>query len=438
MTRRTYAWLLGFALLGLVASASSTYIHYRINHDPSYTSICSVNQVLNCESAYTSRYGTIRGVSVALVGLMWFSLVAGLLAAVAVRIKPDATDVAVRLKPDATDKDVGPKQHGAAAGPDNGSSLADNVAAYIYLMSTLGLGVIIYFAYASFFILQTVCVFCLATYIAVVGLFIVSGGVSAAALGSMPARLWGDLGRLIRSPLALVASVAFVIASGAALAWFPAEAVTPTPAQASTAVSETVSSNQQVEFDRWFDSEPRTTLPIAANGAKVLIVKFNDFQCPSCAAAYFRHKGVLEKYQKAHPGAVKFVAVDFPLAPECNSGVSTVVHPAACAGAVAVRLAKARGKGEAMEEWLYSHQEGLTPDDVRRASQDVAGVTDFDREYERALRLVKQDAELGNQLRVQGTPTFFINGVRIDGGLRPEYLDAAIEHELKKAGVLND
>jgi protein-disulfide isomerase len=51
---------------------------------------------------------------------------------------------------------------------------------------------------------------------------------------------------------------------------------------------------------------------------------------------------------------------------------------------------------------------------------------------------VKQDAELGNQLRVQGTPTFFINGVRIDGGLRPEYLDAAIEHELKKAGVLND
>jgi uncharacterized membrane protein/predicted DsbA family dithiol-disulfide isomerase len=411
MTRRTYAWLLGFALLGLVASASSTYIHYRINHDPSYTSICSVNQVLNCESAYTSRYGTIRGVSVALVGLIWFSLTVLLLLG------------------------AGPRAEAVSA---DGAGDGSNVAAYIYGMSTLGLGVVIYFAYASFVVLKTVCVFCLATYIAVVGLFIVSGGVSAAALGSMPARLWGDLGRLIRSPLALVASLAFVIASGAALAWFPAEAVTPTPAQASTAVSETVSSNQQVEFDRWFDSEPRTTLPIAADGAKVLIVKFNDFQCPSCAAAYFRHKGVLEKYQKAHPGAVKFVAVDFPLAPECNSGVSTVVHPAACAGAVAVRLARARGKGEAMEEWLYSHQQGLTPDDVRRASQEVAGVTDFDREYERAIRLVKQDAELGNQLRVQGTPTFFINGVRIDGGLRPEYLDAAIEHELKKAGVLND
>jgi protein-disulfide isomerase/uncharacterized membrane protein len=429
MNRRTYAWLLGFALLGLVASASSTYIHYRITQDPSYTSICSVNQVLNCESAYTSRYGTIRGVSVALVGLIWFSLTVLLLLGAAVRLKPDAT---VR------EGHVPPKREAASAGGSADEGPGSNAAAYIYAMSTLGLGVVIYFAYASFVILKTVCVFCFATYVATIGLFVVSGGISAATLGSMPARLRGDLGRLVRSPLALIATLAFVIASTVALRWFPVDRVTPTPSQVSTAVSEAVSSNQQVEFDRWFDSEPRTTLPIASNGAKVLIVKFNDFQCPSCAAAYFRHKGVLEKYQKAHPGAVKFVAVDFPLAPECNPGVSTVVHPSACAGAVAVRLARERGKGEAMEEWLYSHQQGLMPDDVRRASQEVAGVTDFDRQYERALRLVKQDAEMGNQLRVQGTPTFFINGVRIDGGLRPEYLDAAIEHELKKAGVLND
>jgi protein-disulfide isomerase len=305
-------------------------------------------------------------------------------------------------------------------------------------MSTLGLGVVIYFAYASFFVLNTVCVFCLATYVATIGLFIVSGGASDATLGSMPRRLRRDLGRLVRSPAALAVALTFVIASGAALAWFPREAGTPVTASASTAVSEPVSSNQQVEFDRWFSSEPRTTLPVPSDGANVLIVKFNDFQCPSCAAAYFRHKSVLEKYRTTHPGAVKFVTVDFPLAPECNPGISTVVHHAACTGAVAVRLARARGKEEAMEEWLYSHQQGLTPDGVRRAVREVAGVTDFDREYERVLRLVKEDAELGNRLRIEGTPTFFINGVRIDGGLRPEYLDAAIEHELKKAGVIND
>ena len=429
MTRRTYAWLLGFALLGLVASASSTYIHYRLNQDPSYTSICSVNQIFNCESAYTSRYGTIRGVSVALVGLIWFSLVVLLLAAPTVRLKPDATGKN-GPRPEATQKN--------GLKPGDSDTLADNVAAYIYMMSTLGLGVVIYFAYASFFILQTVCVFCLATYVATIGLFIVSGGASAATMSSLPIRLRRDLGRLVRSPAALVATLAFIVASGTAFAWFSRDASTPSSSQTITPVAGQVSSDQQVEFDRWFSSEPRTTLPIPSDGAKVLIVKFNDYQCPSCAAAYFRHKGILEKYQKLHPGAVKLVSVDFPLAPECNPGVSNMVHPAACAGAVAVRLARAKGKEEAVEEWLYSHQQGLTPDDVRRAIGEVAGVTDFDREYERVLRLVKQDAELGNRLRITGTPTFFINGVRIDGGLRPEYLDAAIDHELKKAGVLND
>jgi uncharacterized membrane protein/protein-disulfide isomerase len=414
MNRRTYAWLLGFALLGLVASASSTYIHYRINQDPSYTSICSVNQVLNCESAYTSRYGTIRGVSVAVVGLIWFSLIVLLLAA------------------------SGRQPKLAAAAADQTESVASNVAAYVYAMSTLGLGVVIYFAYASFFILRTVCVFCLATYVATIGLFIVSGGVSAATVGSLPVRLWRDLGRLARSPAALLAALGFIIASGVALAWFPNQADALSTVQPSATIAEQAPTSQREEFDRWFSSEPRTPLPTPLDGAKVLIVKFNDYQCPSCAAAYFRHKTILEKYEKTYPGAVKFVAADFPLNPECNPGVSNMVHPAACAGAVAVRLARAHGKAEVMEEWLYSHQQGLTPDAVRQAAREFAGVVDFDRQYERALRLVKEDAELGNRLRVHGTPTFFINGVRIDGGLRPEYLDAAIEHELRKAGVLNN
>ena len=51
---------------------------------------------------------------------------------------------------------------------------------------------------------------------------------------------------------------------------------------------------------------------------------------------------------------------------------------------------------------------------------------------------VREDIRSGERSGVTGTPTFFINGVRIDGGLRPEYLDAAIELELKKAAVLNN
>ena len=164
-------------------------------------------------------------------------------------------------------------------------------------------------------------------------------------------------------------------------------------------------------------------------------MKFNDFQCPACADSYFRHREVLAKYMATYPRDVKFVLIDYPLQPECNPALTTVVHPAACAAAVAVRLARVKGKDTAMEEWLYSHQPGLTPAVVRQAAQDIAGITNFDEEYKRLLPLVRQDAELGGRLNVNGTPTFVINGVKIDGALRAEYLDAAIMHELRRAGV---
>ena len=49
------------------------------------------------------------------------------------------------------------------------------------------------------------------------------------------------------------------------------------------------------------------------------------------------------------------------------------------------------------------------------------------------VELVKGDIALGSQLRVTGTPTFFVNGVKLPG-LRPEFFNAAIEYELTQAG----
>ena len=53
----------------------------------------------------------------------------------------------------------------------------------------------------------------------------------------------------------------------------------------------------------------------------------------------------------------------------------------------------------------------------------------------RRSSLVKGDIALGQQLGVTGTPTFFINGVKIEG-LQAEFFDAAIAYELKQAGVI--
>jgi protein-disulfide isomerase len=60
-------------------------------------------------------------------------------------------------------------------------------------------------------------------------------------------------------------------------------------------------------------------------------------------------------------------------------------------------------------------------------------VKDFDARYAATLELVKADIAQGSQLQISGTPTFFLNGMRLPG-LRAEFFDAAIAWELRRVG----
>jgi protein-disulfide isomerase len=110
------------------------------------------------------------------------------------------------------------------------------------------------------------------------------------------------------------------------------------------------------------------------------------------------------------------------------------MHPASCEAAVAARLARLKGRGDVMEEWLYTNHAALTPASVRQAARDIGGVTDFDAQYPTVLNSVKSDIALATVLGITKTPTYFINGVRIEGGLPPAYLEMFLQMELKKAG----
>jgi protein-disulfide isomerase len=83
-----------------------------------------------------------------------------------------------------------------------------------------------------------------------------------------------------------------------------------------------------------------------------------------------------------------------------------------------------------MEEWFYTHQPAMTPPAVREAAKTVGMVTDFEAKYGATVELVKADVALGNQLNIRSTPTFFINGVKVEGEWPAQYFDQAIAYEL--------
>ncbi|MEZ5283336.1 MAG: vitamin K epoxide reductase family protein [Vicinamibacterales bacterium] len=393
-------WFLGFAALGLVASSSSTWVHYRLLNDPTYVSVCDVNSTLSCSQAYTSQYGSFAGVPVALLGLLFF---AGIIGLVLLCQRSKAAEA--------------------------------SLPGYVFAASTVGLAFVLYLGYASYFILGTVCLLCAATYVAVIGLFLTSGAAAQDPMTSLPGKLARDLGTLVRTPAALSAAAMFAVAAAAAVLWFPGAELTAA-ASAEPGVEQAVPAadqNRVKEFEGWLAQQTREPIVVDGGDAPVVIVKFNDYQCPACGQTYMEYKPVLAKWAKEAPGKIKVIYKDYPLERECNPSMSTDLHLGACEAAVAVRLAREKGKAEAMEEWLYTNQPAMTPATVRQAARDVGGVTDMDARYAATLGLVRADAQQGAQLRIQGTPTFFLNGIRLPG-LRPEFFDAAIAWELRRVG----
>jgi uncharacterized membrane protein len=397
MSHRAAFLALTCAIIGLGASAAAAYTHYHILYDPSYRSFCDVNETISCTQVYLSRFSTVRGIPVAVFGAIWFAAAALLTTTGLV----GAGDVRVSMP------------------------------GYLFAASTLALAVVLYFEYVSFVVLKAVCILCLTMAAAVIGLFFLSGATTPFPMTTLPRRAARDLRAFVSSPVAIVVAVLFLAGAASTLAFFPREAAliarTPPPQAPPPTQS------QQSEFERFMTATPRVPIVVPREGAKVLIVKFNDFQCPPCRNSHMAYKPILAKFAMEHPGEVRYVLKDYPLDAACNANITSTIHPSACAAAVAVRLARAHNREEAMIEWIFANQPMLTPELVTQGARDVGQVTDFEAKYAATLELVKSDIALGKQLGVSATPTFFINGLKVDGGLPPQYFQQAIEYELTHA-----
>jgi protein-disulfide isomerase len=164
--------------------------------------------------------------------------------------------------------------------------------------------------------------------------------------------------------------------------------------------------------------------PVGANDhvqgpadAPVTLVEYGDYECPYCGEAY----PVVKALQKRLGGQLRFAFRNFPL---------SQAHPHAEHAAEAAEAAGAQGKFWQMHDMLYENQDALDPEDLVRCAQALRlDVPRFAREIAKHLyaERVREDFSSGVRSGVNGTPTFFINGVRHDGPFDLGSLLAAIE-----------
>ncbi len=161
----------------------------------------------------------------------------------------------------------------------------------------------------------------------------------------------------------------------------------------------------------------------STNSAQVTLVEFGDFQCPSCAAVHPGVKALLAKY----PTQLKFVFRNFPLS----------IHQNAAIAAEAAEAAGAQGKYWEMHDWLYEHESdwnnSTQPQEVFATQAKALGLN-VD-QFNKALadhtfaKFIQQDIADGNNVGVDATPTFYLNGKKMKNSLNE--LEAKIDDAVK-------
>jgi protein-disulfide isomerase len=150
--------------------------------------------------------------------------------------------------------------------------------------------------------------------------------------------------------------------------------------------------------------------------APVTLLEYGDYECPFCGAAHPITKSLLARLGNG----LSFVFRHFPL---------TTVHPYAELAAEAAEAAGGQGKFWQMHDRLFENQDRLAPAELPLHAQAIGldvrrfGIELADHVY---TPKVRADFMSGVRSGVNGTPTFFINGVRHDGSWDEETLLAAL------------
>lgn len=159
--------------------------------------------------------------------------------------------------------------------------------------------------------------------------------------------------------------------------------------------------------------------------AKVTIVEWSDFQCPACKA----YAPVVNAIALMYPNDVRIVYKHFPL---------KSIHLRAEIAARAAVAASMQGSFWEMTDKLFAGQETWTKErgteTFEKYAQELGLIADRfkqDLDSDASKSMVNEDYNQGLDLGINSTPTFYVNGKKIQNPDSVDAFKAIIEAELK-------
>jgi protein-disulfide isomerase/uncharacterized membrane protein len=152
--------------------------------------------------------------------------------------------------------------------------------------------------------------------------------------------------------------------------------------------------------------------------AIMTIIEFADYLCPHCKHA----SPTLDAFVSSHPD-VQFIFSVWPLDGACNSSVQHS-DGTRCGLARAVYCAEKAHLGWQAHDWIFEHQESFStsdalPKDLAKMCEDYKlNCSDLSAcmDSPEAKAAIEKNTKAGTDLKIEGTPTIFVNGRKLTGG----------------------
>ena len=148
--------------------------------------------------------------------------------------------------------------------------------------------------------------------------------------------------------------------------------------------------------------------------ASIVLVEYADYQCPYCRKA----NRIVKQIQEKLGNKLAYIFRNYPLQD---------LHPNALHAAIAAETANIQGKFWEMHDMIFENQRSLEDASLLNYAKEIGlDVKQFEKDFgsQPTVEKVKEDIQSGNKAGVEGTPTFFVNGVFFEGNWSSdEFLD---------------
>jgi protein-disulfide isomerase/uncharacterized membrane protein len=367
-----------FATVGACLSADLMRLHVKVHTDPEYHSYCAISERANCETVAASEHAVVFDLPLALWGLLAY-LAMGALAVWGLR-RP-------------------------ATPPSWPFGM-------LYALTAFSSVVSVYLFAISHFVVQSLCVVCMGTYLVnFILLFIAMSEIHRLGLGPVAA-LHAELRSALRERFPRFALFVGV---------FPAAALV-------TGIS--IPHYGHVEVSRGPGGAEVGTTPeghpwIGAAHPTLTITEFSDYQCPHCSRGHDEMRKLIEAY----PERVRLVHRHYPLDHHCNERMTRPFHPHACEYAKMAACAQKQDRFWEANDYLFANGRRRDPVQADELALEIDGDTDKLIQCvqdDAASVPIQEDLEAGRKLSIRGTPTFVIGDRIYPGQIPPEVIRKAL------------